>query len=147
MWCGAAGVTPRFGDDVPAGIHAVEIGPSRLGDGDWNRLFTILGRSPRTQRCDCHPPPGPSIRQTLALMSDPTLLAGLAEGRLPTLLDAELSDAEVVDELFLSTLSRLPEEDERRAACAHVSAAASHAAAFEDILWGLLNTQEFVTIH
>jgi hypothetical protein len=147
MWRAAAGATPRFGDDVPAGIHAVEIGPSRLGNGDWDRLFTILGRSPRTQRCDCHPPPGPSIRQTLALMSDPTLLAGLSAGRLPALLDAKLSDAEVVDELFLSALSRLPGEDERRTACAHVSAAASRAQAFEDILWGLLNTQEFVTIH
>ncbi|MCH8922883.1 MAG: DUF1549 domain-containing protein, partial [Planctomycetes bacterium] len=70
MWRAATGVAVDFGDGVPDGIRAVEIGPSRLGDARWDRFLDLFGRSARTLTCDCAPPISPSIRQTLALMSD-----------------------------------------------------------------------------
>jgi hypothetical protein len=107
----------------------------------------VFGRTARTQPCDCAPPPAPSIRQTLALMCDPSLLGALPAGRVQALCESKLSDAEVIDELFLGTLSRFPEDEERRIAAAHLAAADDRRAACEDLLWSLINTQEFVTIH
>ena len=80
MWHAATGVAADFGDGVPKGVRAVEIGPSRLGaplgfgrfdESRWDRFFKLFGRSARTQTCDCEPRPGPSIRQSLALRATP----------------------------------------------------------------------------
>jgi hypothetical protein len=71
----------------------------------------------------------------------------LPRGRLQSLCDSERSDAEVVEELFLCTVSRFPTDDESKTATTHLAAAADRNAACVDLLWSLLNTQEFVTIH
>jgi Protein of unknown function (DUF1553) len=147
MWHDAAGVSANFGDGVPPGIHAVEIGPSALRDKRWDRLLKLFGRSARTLTCDCEPPQGPSVRQTLALMSDPSLMSDLSKGRIKELLQTKLSDDEVLDELFLSTVSRQPTADERSAALQIRPAPEDRMRLFEDILWGLMNTQEFLTNH
>jgi hypothetical protein len=147
MWHDAAGVSISFGDSVPANIRAVEIGPSALSDPRWNRLFTLFGRSNRTLTCDCEPPSGPSIRQTLALMCEPGLVANLSEGRLKPLLETKLTDAEVLDELFLSTVSRLPTSHERSIVLQTHPVPGERLPFFEDVLWGLMNTEEFITNH
>ncbi len=147
MWHGAAGVSTNFGDSVPDKIRAVEIGPSALSDTRWDRLLKLFGRSSRTLTCDCEPPSGPSIRQTLALMCEPGLAANLSEGRLKPLLETKLTDEEILDELFLSTVSRLPTSNERSIALQAHPVPAERSLFFEDILWGLMNTEEFVTNH
>jgi hypothetical protein len=147
MWLAAVGVAGEFGDDVPPEIRAVEIAPSRLQGTAWDRLLSHFGRTSRTQPCDCAPPPGPSIRQTLALMCDPALQEQLPSGRVRELCDAGLSNEDTVEELFLSTLSRLPTDEERAAAVSHLIEASDRRAAYQDLLWSLLNTQEFLTIH
>jgi hypothetical protein len=147
MWHGATGIVTNFGDDVPAGVHAVEIGPNRLSDKRWDRVLKLFGRSARTQTCDCEPPAGPSIRQTLAFMNDPGLVADLSTGRLKTLLDSKRSDDEILDELFLSTLSRWPTAEERTATAQALQTSEARAQFWEDALWGLLNTREFITNH
>lgn len=147
MWHLAVDVPHQFGDDVPAGSRAVEIAPSRLKGTRWETLLELFGRNQRLQACDCTPPPGPSIRQTLALMCDSTLLKDLPLGRARRLSEPGLSDENVVDELFLSTLSRFPDAEERDAAEAHLASSADRSAACEDLLWSLINTQEFITIH
>jgi hypothetical protein len=80
-------------------------------------------------------------------MCDPGLVAKLSEGRLKPLLETTLTDDEVLDELFLSTVSRLPTSNERSIALQSHPMPAERASFFEDILWGLMNTEEFVTNH
>ena len=63
------------------------------------------------------------------------------------LVAAKLSDARVVEELFLATLSRSPNEDEKRAALDRVSAAPDREAGLTDVLWALINTREFILNH
>jgi hypothetical protein len=147
MWCGATGIKPDFGGNVPQDILAVEIAASSLGSNRWDGVLTLFGRSKRTQTCDCETTNSPSIRQTLALMSDENLLADLSAGELGPLLDAGLGTDEIIDELFLRTLSRLPTDRERTAAAEATRQADDRRLAFESILWGLVNTQEFITIH
>jgi len=147
MWHDAAGVSANFGESVPAGVRAVDIGPSALVDKRWDRLLKLFGRTSRTLTCDCEPPTGPSIRQTLALMSEPGLISDLSKGRLKPLLETKLTDDEILDELFLSTISRPPTADERAIALQTRPEPAERMRFFEDILWGLMNTKEFVTNH
>ena len=147
MWRCATGIVMDFGDNVPDGIRAVEVAPDALGDNRWNSVLALFGRYPRKQTCDCGSAASPSIRQALALMSDANLLGDIAEGDLPKLLAAGLTVDQLLDELFLRTLTRLPTDDEKRAALAGLHASDDRQHAFEDILWGLVNTQEFITIH
>ena len=53
----------------------------------------------------------------------------------------------MVTELFLATLSRRPVADETRTALNHVQQASDKRAAWEDIHWALLNTNEFLFRH
>ena len=56
-------------------------------------------------------------------MTDTGLLKKITDGRLAKLIAAKMSDAKIVDELFLATLARLPDEGEKAAALERVSAA------------------------
>jgi hypothetical protein len=80
-------------------------------------------------------------------MTDSTLLKKLTSGRLEKLLTAKMSDARIVDELFLATMTRLPDSDEKKAALERVSAAANREAGLADVLWALINTREFILNH
>jgi hypothetical protein len=80
-------------------------------------------------------------------MSDPALLGKITGGRLQRLLAENRTDAEVVEELFLATLSRYPDARERRAALGRVGAAADRRAGLTDVVWALINTREFILNH
>ncbi len=80
-------------------------------------------------------------------MTDQVLQKKIGGGRLQKLLSAKTSDARIVEELFLATLSRLPDADERKAALDRVSAAADREVGLTDVLWALINTREFILNH
>jgi hypothetical protein len=145
----ALGTVEKFGPDVKPGSKAVEVGASQLQNPALAYAFRIFGRPPRTSACDCERAMEPALPQRLFLMTDATLLAKFNEpqGRLLTLLNKKLSDDEVLDELFLATLTRLPNERERKAFAAHVQAAPKRVVAYTDTLWALINTREFILNH
>jgi hypothetical protein len=59
----------------------------------------------------------------------------------------DLSDDALVDELFLSTVSRLPVDAERTRLRPLLVDTPNRREAVEDILWILMNTKEFVFNH
>jgi hypothetical protein len=143
----ALGTKEDFGADAPPGGRAIEVATNRVRAGYAARVFRVFGRPARTSTCDCERPSGPALPQTLFLMTDPGLLKKLTGGRLAKLLAAKASDARIVDELFLATLSRLPDAGERAAALERVSAAPDREAGLTDVLWALVNTREFILNH
>jgi hypothetical protein len=143
----ALGTTEDFGPDAPPGSRAVEVATNRVRAAHAARVFLVFGRPARASTCDCERSPGPALPQTLFLMTDPTLLKKLTGGRLQKLLAAKMSDARIVEELFLATLSRLPDGGERAAALDRVSAAADREAGLTDVFWALINTREFILNH
>jgi hypothetical protein len=131
----ALGVTENFGPEAPAGSRAIEIGASRVTSPDLGFVFRIFGRPDRNVTCECERDMEPSLPQTLYLMTDPTVqnklratlasrvtgpkvkgqpLAVYQETRLTKLLKSGKSDAEILDELFLATLSRSPSTAEKK---------------------------------
>jgi hypothetical protein len=55
-----------------------------------------------------------------------------------------LFDAEIIDELFWTALSRPPSEREQAAALALIEETGDRRAALEDLTWALLNAKELV---
>jgi hypothetical protein len=105
------------------------------------------------------PPPGDPTEyragtlQALMLMNGQTTarVTGPQESRLLGAIDAPfLSDAEKVDALFLSTLSRLPSEEEQSMfveALAEASTPVERRQTLSDSFWALLNSTEFAFNH
>lgn len=70
-------------------------------------------------------------------------------GRIPRLLKAGATNEQIVEELYLAALGRHPTDAEMQAALEYVGAAgeANRLQAFQDVLWALLNTKEFLFNH
>jgi hypothetical protein len=143
----ALGAPEDFGKDAPPGARAIEVAPNRVRDPHLARAFRVFGRPARTALCDCERPREPALPQTLFLMTDEPLLKRVRDGRLKGLLAGEKSDREVVEELFLATLSRPPDAGEERTALDHVRAKGDRCAGFADVVWALINTREFILNH
>jgi len=143
----ALGIGADVGLDAPPGSRAIEIAPNRVQAPHLARIFKVFGRPVRATTCDCERPREPSIGQTLFLMTDADLLQRIEKGRLKDLLEGGQPDGQIVEELFLATMSRLPDERERKSALDHVSAAPNRTAGFRDMVWALINTREFILNH
>ncbi len=144
----ALGVQENWGPDAPAGVRAIEVGSSRVTNQTVGYAFRIFGRPPRTTACDCERSLEPGLPQKLYLIADSTVRDKLQNpnNRLKALLAEHKDDAEALDELFLATLSRLPNDNDR-AAFARVRARKERTEAFRDALWAILNTSEFIFNH
>jgi hypothetical protein len=181
----ATGVVEDFGEDAPPGSHAIEVGASRIQNPSVAYAFRTFGRPPRTSACDCERVTEPGLPQTLYLMTDPAVLEKLRGqvmpsvkgkliqadqgGRLAKLLKSDRTDDEVLEELFLATLSRFPSDAEKKHFAAYraarkdappaapaeppvkgkvsVKALTPREAAFVDAFWALINTREFLLNH
>lgn len=137
----------EFGPDVPGGSTAHEVAPNRLSATNANVTFRVLGRGDRKSLCECDRATGPSIRQAIYLMSDANVLQKISAGRLSRLLQVEHDDDAILEELYLATLSRLPDDDEREFLRNELASSPGRREAFVDIVWAILNTREFSTNH
>jgi len=143
--CQSTGVPEQF-NGWPRGSRAIEIWDNRLP----SYFFQIFGRPQRVSVCECERGNEPSIAQALHLMNSPESFHKIRhrDGRAARLAAAELTDNQVLDELFLATLSRLPTPRERTLlAVAFQESVGKRREAVEDVLWTLLNTKEFLYNH
>jgi hypothetical protein len=89
-----------------------------------------------------------SVPQALLLMNNRAINAQLkATGNtvLARVLKNFPKDGPAVEQLYLRTLGRSPSDRERRVCLEHVAGVGDRGAAFEDILWSLINSAEFRT--
>jgi hypothetical protein len=141
----ALGSNESFGNDAPPGARAIEVGASRV-NANLAYIFRIFGRPPRTSACDCERAMEPALPQKLFLMGDQNLLGKLDKGRLPKLLGDDMSDDQVLEELFLATLTRFPTPKDKEL-FEKYRAGKDRRTAFADALWALVNTREFILNH
>ena len=130
-------------------IRAIELGTSLVQSPTAAYAFRIFGRPPRTSACDCERAMDPALPQKLFLMTDPNLMGKFNNptGRLQTLLKSKKSDDEVLEELFLATLSRRPTEADRKYFAEYRQTEGDRRMVFADALWALINTREFILNH
>jgi hypothetical protein len=102
-------------------------------------MLGAFGRLNRDVICERNQQP--DIVQTLHLISGDTIQKKLVKWK-P---DPSLSDEQMVDRIFLSSLTRLPSAEERSRVID--AARTNRAAAFQDLLWAVLNSKEFLYNH
>jgi len=87
-----------------------------------------------------------TVPQILAMLNGPITHAMLERGS--TVIDelAEHDPEQAVDVIFLSVLSRLPDDEDRRLALEEIASATDVRAGCGNVLWALLNTREFLFI-
>jgi hypothetical protein len=136
----------------PAGTRAGELAGVQPAPGKKSRqtsaeqFLRLFGKPQRLQSCECERTNDPTLSQTFQLVSDGLLndLLTEADNRLGRLIAAGRSDEEIIDELYWATLSRPPSPDEREGTLAHLRKGGDRRANLEDLLWGLLNSNEFL---
>ena len=136
-------------DAAPAGTKVVEVWSSRIANQDLAYALRIFGRPPRTTACDCERAAEPALPQTLFRMTDPSLMRKFADakGRAAKLARTKLTNEELVDELFLATLSRYPDAEQKADALAHLKEARTRQEGIVEVLWVLVNLREFILNH
>jgi hypothetical protein len=67
--------------------------------------------------------------------------------RIRRLWESKKSNAEILDDFFLATLSRPPKDTEKKKFLAYFAEEKNREQAVRDILWALLNCDEFLLNH
>jgi hypothetical protein len=140
----ATGVPEKF-DGAPLGTRAI-----RLWDSKVRHYFLKqFGRPVRASACECERNAEPNIAQVLHLLNSDFVQDRLRhdDGTVARLCRTDPDDGRVVEELWLTFLSRPPRTDETKLAVEHLKKAKSRREGFEDVAWALLNTKEFQFNH
>lgn len=116
--------------------------------------LAVFGKPLRTVNCDCEREQQPSLAQVLFVRNDQDIHAmiGRSDGWIAELAkDKEASDPKRHDQLvrlaYLRTLSREPSQREHDRSRQHLAGEADTLEGLRDLIWALLNTQEFITNH
>ncbi len=138
--------------DVPEKFAGFPMGTRsvQLPDGEVNHPFLkTFGQPARELACECEREGDSNLAQALQLINGPAVNDRLrnANNRIGKLLAAKKSDEQILDELFLVTLSRPPTQSEVSAMLGHVSAQVDKRKAWEDVHWALINSKEFLFRH
>ena len=131
---------PETFPGYPRGVRAIQV-PDPFAD---SYFLTMFGRAPRTTACACERANDVTLPQLLNLQNGDELHRKLnaSDGRLARLLGEETDNGALVDRIYLSTVSRLPADDERDTVLAHFRDADRKDVAF-DLFWALLNSADF----
>lgn len=152
------GATTNFAN-LPLGTRAVA-----LPDNSYNKsspFLRVFGRPESLSVCECERVQSASLAQSLHLInaSDVKSKLAVSNGTAQRLAAEDRPLEERIQELYLAVFSRRPTEQEQQVALAFLSgegvageaAKSSEASAtktdFEDLIWALINTKEFLFNH
>lgn len=152
------GATTSFAN-LPPGTRAIA-----LPDNSYNKssaFLQVFGRPEGSSVCECERVQSSSLAQSLHLINSGEIKAKLAtpDGQAARLASAEMPAAEKVASLYLAAFARQPQADELETAIAYLkqplvdgegNAVDEKAAArtkYQDLIWALVNTKEFLFNH
>ena len=145
--------------NLPPGTRAVA-----LPDNSYNQstpFLRVFGRPEGESVCECERVQSSSLAQSLHLINAPDIKAKLAHpnGRANRLAKETRPAEEKIRELYLAAFSRPPRDDELKTAVKYVTEPAQAADgstvdpqkaavdSFQDLIWALVNTKEFLFNH
>jgi len=146
-------------DGMPAGTRAVE-----LPDTSFASYFlTVFGRPDSATACECERSMSSTLAQSLHLINSKEIQSKLTvdSGRAAAWAAQKPSDASLspveqirttapdrIRELYLLALSRAPTESEQHLALEYLMQRSDRLReAYEDLLWGVVNSKEFLFNH
>lgn len=139
--------TPNKFKGLPLGARAVQI-----ADGNTTNYFlTTFGRATRATVCSCEVKMEPNLSQALHLLNGDSTHQRILQGKVvPNLLAAKKTPTEVIEQLYLTAVSRPPTSGERDNLLEVVNKEKEPAKVrevLEDVFWALLNSKEFIFNH
>lgn len=140
------GTQTSFGP-IPSGTRAVQ-----LPDNGFNSYFlTVFGKPEASSACECERSSEANLAQSLHLLNSGEIQGKLTNGsgRAGVLATDKARPHDVkIRELYLLTFSRTPTQEELTIALNHIQKnEADPKKAYEDIVWALINTKEFLFNH
>jgi hypothetical protein len=147
---------------LPAGVRAVALPDDSANNESF--FLRVFGRPRMDTACECERTASADLAQSLHLINSDVMhgILSASNGRAATLArEQDRNDAARVKELYLHALSRQPTEDELHVALTHLERKRTRAAssstgttseqatreAYEDIIWVVVNTKEFLFNH
>lgn len=132
-------------EGYPAGTRAVQLSDTSIA----SFFLDAFGRPLRQTTCECERSSDTGVTQALHLMNSATVQdkLGAPKGRLATLAQSKRELVELLEELYLSTLSRLPTSEEAVRATEWLGRTTNRQQALEDLTWAILNSKEFLFNH
>ncbi len=111
-------------------------------------FLTTFGKPNRLLVCECERSNAVSLGQSLMLVNGAEMRNKLAESRnrIAGMLAAKADLSQTITELYIATLTRMPSETELATMVGYIEKAESQRTAIEDVLWALINSQEFAVI-
>lgn len=145
--------------DLPAGTRAIS-----LPDNSYNRaspFLKVFGRPEGESVCECERVQTSSLAQSLHLMNASDVKAKLtaSNGRAEQLVKEDKPESQRIQEIYLAAFSRQPAPEEVRIAENYLNQPRSDAQGkpidsqrakrqgYEDLLWAIINTKEFLYNH
>lgn len=152
------GATTPFAD-LPAGTRAIA-----LPDNSYNKaspFLKVFGRPDNASVCECERVQSANLGQSLHLMNAADIRAKLAtaNGRADLLAKSDKPEEERIRELYQAAFSREPMAKELKVALDYLAEPLLDAKGkpveekkarkekFEDLIWALINTKEFIFNH
>ncbi len=138
--------SPTNFSGLPVGMRAVQ-----LPDTSVNSYFlTVFGRPESSSACECERSQDANLAQSLHLLNSAEVQGKLSSttGRAAKFSgENQRSPDDKIRELYLAVYAREPAADELSIALTHLAAAKNKQQAYEDIVWALVNTKEFLFNH
>jgi hypothetical protein len=130
--------------NLPLGTRAIE-----LPDAEYPDYFLNTFAKPRrVSVCECERAPDPNLAQALHTLNGGVVAIKIrdAKSRATSLANSGKPHEEIVDELYLAALCRLPSDEERQATRELLAEASNPGEFYQDLLWALINSKQFLFV-
>jgi Protein of unknown function (DUF1549)/Protein of unknown function (DUF1553) len=144
--------TPVKFNGYPTGYRAGEIAAMPQGRRGEKRkemgekFLKVFGKPDRLLTCECERSEDTGVLQSFQLLTGELLhsLLDRTDNRIGQLLTEKKSNSKIIETFYLAALSRYPTKTEIERLTAFVGKATNRREALEDVVWGLVNSKEFL---
>ena len=130
--------------NLPQGTRAIE-----LPDAEYpNYFLNTFAKPRRVSVCECERTPDENLAQALHTLNGDILSEKIADaaGRIATLLEQEKAAGEMIEEIYLATVCRIPSSEEMQACLKIIEESPSAKEGYEDLMWALMNSKDFLYV-
>ena len=142
--CTVTGQTEEFAG-MPGGTKAVDL----VDPPEGHKFLQVFGQPQRELPCECERSTDSNLSQALQLINGPTVHNKLRSdtGSIHQWITGGKTDAEIIELLYMSALSRAANPAEQETAQSHIRSSDDRTRAVEDVAWAVINSKEFLFQH